>query len=143
MNTVCTCTSCTFQYQTTCGISVDSPVCAGLCVLPSVFGYDTGRVYTGIICSSGLTYCMCLVTSYTPPHNRGGVLWFHIGRPCVCQSSVSIAFLDDNLSKHQWIFTKLNIYIDIVEIWFGIDNGQIFVKGVICPRHAHGFVSRQ
>ena len=20
---------------------------------------------------------------YTPPHNSGGVLWFHVGRPCV------------------------------------------------------------
>ena len=34
-------------------------------------------------------------------------------------------FLDDNLSKHQWIFTKHGICIDIVEIWFGIANGQI------------------
>ena len=21
---------------------------------------------------------------YTPPHNSGGVLWFHVGRPFVC-----------------------------------------------------------
>ena len=28
-------------------------------------------------------------------------------------------------SKYQWIFTKLGICIDIVEIWFGIANGQI------------------
>ena len=35
------------------------------------------------------------------------------------------SFLDDNLSKCQWIFTKLGICIDIVEIWFGIANGQI------------------
>ena len=34
-------------------------------------------------------------------------------------------FLDDNLSKHQWIFTKLCMCIDIVEIWFGIANEQI------------------
>ena len=32
---------------------------------------------------------------------------------------------DDNLSKHQWIFTKLGICIDTVEVWFGIANGQI------------------
>ena len=33
--------------------------------------------------------------------------------------------------------------IDIVEIWFGITNGQISSNfdGVICPRHAHIFVS--
>ena len=31
--------------------------------------------------------------------------------------------------------------IDIVEIWFGIANGQIESNfdGVICPRHAHDF----
>ena len=41
----------------------------------------------------------------------------------VCASVFS--FPDDNLSKHQWIFTKLGMCIDIVEIWFGIANGQI------------------
>ena len=53
------------------------------------------------------------------------------------------AFPDDNLSKHQWIFTKLGMCIDIVEICFGIANGQILSDfyGVICPRHAHIFVS--
>ena len=33
------------------------------------------------------------------------------------------SFPDDNLSKHQWIFIKLGMCIDIVEIWFGIANG--------------------
>ena len=57
--------------------------------------------------------------------------------------SVHFSFPDDNLSKHQWIFTKLGTGIDIVEIWFGIANGQISSNfyGVICPRHAHIFVS--
>ena len=32
---------------------------------------------------------------YTLPHNNGGVLWFHFGRPCVCLS-VCFSFLDDN-----------------------------------------------
>ena len=52
-------------------------------------------------------------------------------------------FSDDNLNKHQWIFTKLGMCIDIVEIWFGIANGQIssIFDGVVCPRHAHIFVS--
>ena len=54
------------------------------------------------------------------------------------------SFLDDNLSKHQWNFTKLCVCLDIVEIWFGIANGQISSNfdGVICPRHAHIFVFR-
>ena len=53
------------------------------------------------------------------------------------------SFPDDNLSKHQYIFTKLGMCIDTVEIWFGIANGQISSNfyGVICPRHAHIFVS--
>ena len=45
-------------------------------------------------------------------------------RPCVCPS-VPISFLDDSLSKHQWIFTKQSMCIDIVKIWFWIADGQI------------------
>ena len=79
---------------------------------------------------------------YTPPHNSGGILWFHVGRPCpsVCLSvvypSIRFSFLVDNLSKHQWIFTNLGMCIDIVEIWFHIANGQISSNfyGVICPK---------
>ena len=54
------------------------------------------------------------------------------------------SFPDDNLSKHQWIITKLSMCIDIMEIWFGIANGQILsiFDEVICPRHSHIFVSR-
>ena len=37
------------------------------------------------------------------------------------------SFLDDNLSKFQWIFTKLDMCIDIVEIWFEIANGQVLL----------------
>ena len=61
----------------------------------------------------------------------------------VVRPSVRFSFADDNLSKHQWIFTKFGMCIDMVEIWFGIANGQIssIFDGVICPRHAHIFVS--
>ena len=34
-------------------------------------------------------------------------------------------FRDDNYIKYQWIFIKLGVCIDIVEIWFGIAVGQI------------------
>ena len=53
------------------------------------------------------------------------------------------SFQDDNLSKLQGILTKLAICIEIKELWFGIANRQISlnVYGVICPRHAHIFVS--
>ena len=49
------------------------------------------------------------------------------------------SFPDDNLGKHQWIFTKLGMCIDIVEIWFGIANVQITLNfdRVICPRQFH------
>ena len=61
----------------------------------------------------------------------------------VVRPSVSISFPDDNLSKYQWIFTKLGMCIDIVEIWFGIANGQISSNfyGGICTRPTHIFVS--
>ena len=41
------------------------------------------------------------------------------------QDTPIFSFSDDNLSKFQWIFTKLDVCIDIVEIWVGIANGQI------------------
>ena len=44
------------------------------------------------------------------------------------------SFLDDNVSKCQWIFTKLGICIDIVEICIDIANGQI--SSNFCQRHA-------
>ena len=50
--------------------------------------------------------------------------------PSVRQSYVRPVFLfpDDNLSKRQWIFTKLGMCIDTVEIWFGNANGQVSSK---------------
>ena len=60
----------------------------------------------------------------------------------VCRSSVRFSFPDDNLSKYKLIFTKLGMCIDIVEVWFGIANGQISsnLYGVICPRHTPIFL---
>ena len=48
------------------------------------------------------------------------------------------SFPDDNL-----ILTKLAVCIDLKEICFDIVNGQISSNfyGVICPRHAHIFIS--
>ena len=55
------------------------------------------------------------------------------------------SFPNDNLSKPQWIVTNLSTCMctDIVEIWFGIANGQISSNfdTVIFPRHAHIFIS--
>ena len=40
----------------------------------------------------------------------------------VVHLSGCFSFPDENLSKRQWIFTKLGMCIDIVKIWFGIAN---------------------
>ena len=72
-------------------------------------------------------------------------IWFGIANGQISsislQSYLSVtclifSFLDNNLSKYQWIFTKLGVCIDIVEIWFGIANGQIssIFDRVICPQ---------
>ena len=64
-------------------------------------------------------------------------------RLSIRRMSIRFSFPDDNLSKHQWMFTKFGMCIDIVEIWFGFANGQIssIFDRVICPRQAHIFVS--
>ena len=55
----------------------------------------------------------------------------------VCQQYSHILFQDNNLSKSQWIFTKIDtcMCIDIVEISFGIAHCQIssIFDKVICP----------
>ena len=52
------------------------------------------------------------------------------------------SFPDYNLRKCQRIFAKLGVCIDIMEIWFGIANGQISsFDRVICLRHARNFIS--
>ena len=48
--------------------------------------------------------------------------------PSVSHPSICVLFPEDNLNKHKWIFTKLGMCIDIVEIWFGIANGQILIE---------------
>ena len=60
------------------------------------------------------------------------------------------SFLDDNFSKYQCSFMKLGMSIDIVEIWFGIADGQIsacdtsvvsFQDNNCRKQHIHIFVS--
>ena len=45
----------------------------------------------------------------------------------VCDTLIFFCFQfpGNNLSKYQWISTKLGVCIDIVEIWFRITNGKI------------------
>ena len=51
-------------------------------------------------------------------------------------------FQDNDLSKSQWILTKFDVCIDIVEICFGIAHRQILsiFDRIICPRHDNGGV---
>ena len=52
---------------------------------------------------------------------------------CLCQSFFS--FPEDNLCKYQWIFPKLGMCIDIMEILFGIAGRPILsiFDRVFCP----------
>ena len=43
-----------------------------------------------------------------------------------CNTSLFI-FLDNNLSKYQWIFTNFDMCIAITVIWFGITDWQISI----------------
>ena len=58
-----------------------------------------------------------------------------------CNTS-AFHFQDNNFSKSQWIFTKFDICIDIVEICFGIVHWQILAifDRVISPWHDNGRV---
>ena len=58
---------------------------------------------------------------YTLPHSNGGVLWYHIG----CLWGCTSACLPDNNLRMSMDFTKFGVCIDILEIWFGIADGQI------------------
>ena len=51
------------------------------------------------------------------------------------------SFLDNCLCKHQSIFTKLGMCMDIMKIWFGTANGQIssIFDRVICLPFLHTF----
>ena len=89
---------------------------------------------------------------YTQPHNSDnsdGVLWYHIGCPSVCLSVVHtsvhpsiISVPDDNLRWCQWIFIKLGVCIDIVEIWFWIVQISSIFYRVVCRRYVQIFISR-
>ena len=47
------------------------------------------------------------------------------------------SLLDDNLSNCSWIFTKLCVYIDNLEVWFRITNWKLLpiFDRVIFPLH--------
>ena len=50
------------------------------------------------------------------------------------------SFPEYNLSKYQWIFTKLGIVTAVVEIWFGIANRKISTIFEFCARDTSIFL---
>ena len=59
-----------------------------------------------------------------------------------CPPHIRISFLDDNLRKSQWIFSKLGLCIDIIEVWFwtAYEETLLIFDRVICPPHDSGGV---
>ena len=47
-------------------------------------------------------------------------LWSHLSYVCLYFYLLTLT-----LREYQWIFTKLGMCIDIVDIWFGFVNGHI------------------
>ena len=62
--------------------------------------------------------------------------------PSICFTSIHpyFCFLMTTWVNFQRIFTNHGMFIDIVAIWFGIDNGHIssFFDRVICPQYNNG-----
>ena len=49
-----------------------------------------------------------IVAGYSPPHNKGGVLWFHVRRPCVSLSVCCHTFIHQSIFCF-WMITWVNI----------------------------------
>ena len=70
---------------------------------------------------SNVLFCLFISRHMIVAGYYGFTLDIHVS----VRLSIHISFLDDSLCKHQWIFTELFMCIDIVEISFGIANGQL------------------
>ena len=71
-----------------------------------------------------LSYAYAMMTLFIPRHT---IVAGYYGFALVIHVSVHLSvfsFSDDNLSECQWIFTKLSMCIDIVEICLGLLMGK-------------------
>ena len=107
-----------------------------LSVRPSVFRF---RMITGVNINGFSSNLVCALILWISG------LWLLMGKfwqSCLPKTHPYFHFWMI-MSKHQWIFMKLGLCIDIVETWIGIANGQISSNfyGVNCPRYAHIFIS--
>ena len=127
------------------GFTLEAHVSIHLFVCLSVFLFtdnnllNTNRFSPNLVCSlmlwrSGLRILMCKFCQFLT---------------VICRRHICILFLQDNLHKYQWIFTKLGICIDIVKIWSLVANGQYcqFLKDlsahhkiVIGYHHSHFYL---
>ena len=112
-------------------------------VSPSVCQYFHFRMITGVNVNGLSPILVCVLILW-----RSG-LGLLMAKLCQFLTELSarnmslVSFPYNNLSKYQWIFTKLGKYIDIVEIWFGIAHGQIWSISdrVTCLQHVCIFIS--
>ena len=65
-----------FIFSTTCSLQISSKIISSTMSAPQ----PPPPLWSGFEFHS--------LIFYTPPHNSGGVLWFHVGCPCVCPSVV-------------------------------------------------------
>ena len=80
----------------------------------------------GILVNLHMLYVQFFLSFYTPPQDSGGfTMDIHTSVCHVATGPFLFLLLDDNLSNYQWISTQLGTYIDNVEIWYSIANGQI------------------
>ena len=86
---------------------------------------------------------------YTPSHDSCGVLWFHVGRPCVCPSVVRRSVVRPSVFCFRMI-TGVNVngfspnLVCALILWrsgLKLLMGKVrqISHGVLCPWHAHIF----
>ena len=82
---------------------------------------------------------------YTPPHNSGGVLWFHVGHPCVHPSVVRPSVCPSVFRFQMITWVNINRFspnlVCALILWrFGIANGQIssiFLRSYLPETHPY------
>ena len=80
-----------------------------------------------------LLYFILCSSFYTLPHGSGGILWFHVGRPCVSPFVRVFSFPDNNLRKCQWIFTNFGFVC--VEVLRPSQPRGVMSSAVSLPNH--------
>ena len=99
----------------------DRVICPPFCLIFrfwAITWVNINRLSPNLVCTL-ILYRSCLTLHMGKFHYL--LTWLSAGDTSL------FSFADDNLNKHQWIFTKCGLCIDTVEILFGIANGQILL----------------